>query len=104
MDKFESDLIKTFGVAVIASLVRAIMSPRITIGTIIRGLIVCFAVGFWVGETVEIFNLDSIYRYPIVGFCCLIADDLVAVALEFGKKFRKNPKKTFNDIKKIVKK
>lgn len=96
------DTLKACGVAIMACVLRVIVSKRFSPVSIIRRLIVCVLVGIYATEILKYLGVEGELRYAILGFVCFIADDIAAVALDVGKEFRRNPSSIFNFIKHLL--
>jgi hypothetical protein len=92
---------KIIGVALMACLLRVIVSKRFSPVSILRRAVVCVLVGLWSAELLGYLGVSGDLKYVILAFCCFIADDLAVVALDIGKEFRKNPMSLLNFIKKL---
>ena len=96
------DTYKACGVAVMACVLRVIVSKRFSPVSIIRRLVVCVIVGIYATQILQYLNVSGELRYAILGFVCFIADDIAAVGLDIGREFRRNPSSLLDFIKRLI--
>jgi hypothetical protein len=76
----------------------ATLPIRMTWKTMVRKLTVALFIGLCANTIITDLHVDEKWRTTIIALLALFADDILAVLLDLGNQFRKNPKGTFRDV------